>query len=212
MLASAATTRTERAFPAAVQGQHFQRACPTIFYEADSEIYAQGEVAGGIFRVEFGAVRIYRLLADGRRQIVAFHVAGETFGFEAGRVRGFFAESIVATGLISVDMELSGQYSPRLMDVLLQSMIRAQGHLLVVGRQQALEKIAVFLLDLSERQGGFYTVDLVMSRTDIADYLGMTIETVSRSISKLRSLGILRLKTLRSIEILKPERLWHLSQ
>lgn len=56
---------------------------PLSFYPAGAEIYAQGEKAGGFYQVEFGAVRVYRLLADGRRQISAFHLAGETFGFEA---------------------------------------------------------------------------------------------------------------------------------
>src|SRR5690606_39756920 len=69
------------------------------FYPAGTEIYAQGEVCNGLFTVEFGAVRIYRLLSDGRRQISAFHLAGETFGFEADSTHHFFAEAICATGI-----------------------------------------------------------------------------------------------------------------
>ncbi|ESW75420.1 transcriptional regulator [Mesorhizobium sp. LSJC285A00] len=59
---------------------------PLSFYSAGAEIYAQGEKAGAFYQVEFGAVRVYRLLADGRRQISAFHLSGETFGFEADTV------------------------------------------------------------------------------------------------------------------------------
>ena len=72
---------------------------PLSFFPAGAEIYAQGEKAGPFYQVEFGAVRIYRLLADGRRQISAFHLAGETFGFEADSTHHFFAEAINATGI-----------------------------------------------------------------------------------------------------------------
>ena len=72
---------------------------PLSFFPAGAEIYAQGEKCGGLYRVEFGAVRVYRLLADGRRQISAFHLAGEMFGFEADDIHHFFAEAICATGI-----------------------------------------------------------------------------------------------------------------
>jgi CRP/FNR family nitrogen fixation transcriptional regulator len=98
------------------------------------------------------------------------------------------------------------------MELALKEMIRAQQHLLVVGKQNALEKLAVFLVDLAERQGDLDLIDLPMTRTDIGDYLGMTIETVSRSLSKLRADGILRLRSSRSVEILKSERMRRLSR
>ena len=184
---------------------------PITMHGAEAEIYAQGELAKSLYHIEFGAVRIYRLLADGRRQVVAFHVAGETFGFEAGNVRSFFAESIVPTGLTVVDIGHEGCYSSQLIELALREMIRAQQHLLVVGRHSALEKVAVFLVDLAERQGDLDVIDIPMTRTDIGDYLGMTIETVSRSLSKLRDDGILRLRSSRSIEVLKPSHLRRLS-
>ena len=184
---------------------------PITMHSAEAEIYAQSELAKTLYHIEFGAVRIYRLLADGRRQVVAFHIAGETFGFDAGDVRSFFAESIVPTGLTVVDLDQDGRYSSQLMDLALREMIRAQQHLLVVGRQSALEKVAVFLVDLAERQGDLDVIEIPMTRSDIGDYLGMTIETVSRNLSKLRDDGILRLHSSRSIEILKPVHLRRLS-
>lgn len=193
--------------PAGLHARAFARPRPVTFHPADAEIYAQGEQAGTIHRIEFGAVRIYRLLADGRRQVVAFHIAGETFGFEAGRTRSFFAESIVSTGLTTVDVDADGRYSSDLMELALRSMVRAQEHLLVVGKQSAVEKLAVFLTDLDDRQGGDGIIDLPMTRTDIGDYLGMTIETVSRNFSKLRTMGILRLKNHRCVEVLKADKL-----
>ncbi|MBM7323257.1 helix-turn-helix domain-containing protein [Agrobacterium sp. S2] len=182
------------------------------FHASGSEIYAQGEKSGSLYRIESGAVRIYRLLTDGRRQVVAFHVQGETFGFEAWGCRSFYAEAIVPTGLTSIEAEGSEIHRGDLMALALRSMIRAQEHLLVVGRQSALEKLAVFLVDLDRRQGDVGIIDLPMTRTDIGDYLGMTVETVSRSMSRLREKGIVRLKNARCIEILRRDKLQAISE
>lgn len=172
------------------------------FFPAGGEIYAQGEKSGDLYEVEFGAVSVYRLLADGRRQISAFHLAGEIFGFEAGAVHRFFAEAICAT---SVRMLRTGarqnEHANELLPMALQGLVRAQEHLLVLGRQNAIERVAAFLVDLSERQGGLKQIDLPMSRMDIADYLGLTVETVSRVFSRLRRTGIIRLLSLRRVEV-----------
>lgn len=175
---------------------------PPTFFPAGSEIYAQGEKSGNLYQVEFGAVRIYRLLADGRRQISAFHLAGELFGFEVDKSHHFFAEAICGTG-IRVIRSSASHAVPELLSMALQSLVRAQEQLLVLGRQNAMERVAAFFLEMSERQGGLRQVELPMSRLDIADYLGLTIETVSRVISKLRLKGVIRLPSLRSVEIVK---------
>ncbi len=178
------------------------------FYPADTEIYAQGEKSGNLYKIEFGAVRVYRLLADGRRQISAFHLAGDIFGFEADPFHHFFAEAINATGIRIVRVSSSNRtFADDLLPIALQGLVRAQEHLLVLGRQNAAERVAVFLTDMSERCGGLRQFDLPMSRSDIADYLGLTFETVSRAISKLKERGIIRLPGLRSIEIVKPQTL-----
>lgn len=174
------------------------------FFPADAEIYAQGEKTGNLCKVEFGAVRVYRLLADGRRQIAAFHLPGEIFGFEADTTHHFFAEAIGATGISVLRMSSpEGFLASELLQMALQGLVRAQEHLLVLGRQNAVERVAAFLADMSERQGGLRQVELPMSRMDIADYLGLTIETVSRVFSRLKQKGIIRLLSLRSIEIVK---------
>ena len=176
---------------------------PISFFPAGSEIYAQGEKAGAFYQVEFGAVRIYRLLADGRRQISAFHLAGETFGFEAGATHHFFAEAINATGVRVFRLNAGADMSHQLLPLALKGLTRAQEHLLVLGRQNAIERVAAFLVDMVERQGGLRQVELPMSRTDIGDYLGLTIETVSRVFTRLKDKGVIRLLNLRSVEILK---------
>lgn len=171
------------------------------FFPAGSEIYAQGEISYNHYKVEFGAVRIYRLLTDGRRQISAFHLAGEVFGFEAGTTHHFFAEAICATGIRVLRTSRQHEFAGELLPMALQSLVRAQEHLLVLGRQNAVERVAVFLAEMSERQGDLRSIELPMPRMDIADYLGLTIETVSRVFSKLRQRGVINLPSLRTVEV-----------
>jgi len=188
-------------------GQH-----PTVTYAANCEIYAQGERASALYRLSFGTVRLYRLLADGRRQISAFCVAGEVFGFEADAEHHFFAEAICAAGIRVYRKPLDGETAALLLPVALKALVRAQEHLLVIGRQSASERVAAFLIDMMERQGAPPTLELAMPRSDIADYLGLTIETVSRTFSKFRERGLLRLHGARTVEIVKAEALRQLSK
>jgi CRP/FNR family nitrogen fixation transcriptional regulator len=167
-------------------------------FAGGKEIYTPGQKSGTFYEVEFGAVRLHRLLSDGRRQVIAFYLAGETFGFEAERTHTFFAEAIVPTGLRSFSQ--AGN-SEKILTLALRGMLRAQEHLMVIGRQTAVERIAGFLLDMANRQGNLDNFDLPMSRLDIADYLGLTIETVSRVFAKLRSSNLIKLQSVRCVQI-----------
>jgi CRP/FNR family nitrogen fixation transcriptional regulator len=182
------------------------RPSAVTLYAENAVIYAQGEAAGPLYLVEFGTVRICRITADGRRQISAFHFAGEVFGFEADGEHHFYAESVDGAGvrvLRSAGEELAG----RLLPLALRSLIRAQEHLLVLGRQNASEKMAAFLLDLAARQESDRLVDLSMQRMDIADYLGLTFETVSRVLHKLKDAGLVALPSTKQVELLDIEAL-----
>lgn len=177
---------------------------PPIFVAADRVIYAPGDPAGGIYTVEFGGVRVYRLLTDGRRQISAFHLPGEIFGLEAGDTHRCFAEAMCATGLrIACRRSVRKELEAKLLPMALTSLTQAQQHLLVLGRQNSMERVAAFLLELFERQGGLPQIELPMSRMDIADYLGLTIETVSRVFSKLKQNQVIRLRNSRRVEIVR---------
>lgn len=204
-----ARDRATGPLPAPFSGSPVQ---PLAFYPAGGEVYAQGDRSGTLYHVEFGAVRVYRLLCDGRRQISAFHLAGEVFGFESGTERHFFAEAIGATALRAMRPVTCASLSHDLLPLALQELVRAQEHLLVLGRQNATERVAAFLVDMAERQGGLEQFELPMSRTDIGDYLGLTIETVSRAFSKLKERGVIRLPSLRGVEILKWQVLCSLSE
>jgi CRP/FNR family nitrogen fixation transcriptional regulator len=172
------------------------------FFAADSEIYAQSQSCESLYQVEFGAVRICRLLSDGRRQISAFHFAGEVFGFECQGSHHFCAEAICSTGLKVLQFS-AAQAAGEVLPMAVQSLVHAQEHLLVLGRQNSVERIAGFLMEMSKRQSGLRHIELPMSRSDIADYLGLTTETVSRVFSRLKVTGVIKLPDLRSVEIVR---------
>ena len=179
----------------------------TTLYRANEEIYAQGARATALYQVEFGAVRVYRLLADGRRQISAFHFPGDVFGFEPGESHHFFAEAIASTGIRVYRRPVDPELAREILPIALDALVRAQEHLLVIGRQNAAERVAAFLIDLMDRQDGLAQLELAMSRADIGDYLGLTIETVSRVLSRFKEKGYIRLAGARNAEIVRVDAL-----
>jgi CRP/FNR family nitrogen fixation transcriptional regulator len=174
---------------------------PVTFYPTDSTIFAQGDKAGSVYLVEFGTVRICRVTSDGRRQINSFHFAGDVFGFEAGDERQCYAESVDGAGIRVVHTDASGVPAHRLLQLALTSFASAQHHLLRLGRMNAVEKLASFLLDLLDRQESDNVVALQMQRCDIADYLGLTFETVSRVLRSLKDGGIIKVPSIDRVEI-----------
>jgi len=172
------------------------------FYRANEVIYAQGEAAGPLYLVEYGTVRICRLTADGRRQVSAFHFAGEIFGFESGAEHQSFAESVDGVGIRVLRPLSSSGLGAGVLAVALKTLARVQDHLLLLGRMNAAEKMAAFLLDLRERQHSDRFIDLSMQRNDIADYLGLTFETVSRILRVLKEAKAIRVPSVSRIEIL----------
>ena len=164
-------------------------------------LFDEGDEAEYFYQVVSGAVRSYKLLSDGRRQIDAFHLRGDIFGLEAGCDHRFSAEavgdvSVIAyrRGRLGVLMRDDAAFRDKIMAATLRSLERAQAHMLLLGRKTAEEKIATFLLDMAERiskdDGQF---ELPMQRCDIADHLGLTIETVSRVLSRFARSGLIRL-------------------
>lgn len=195
LVAGERTSVVAKAFPATY---------PLLVFVAGEEIHAQGKRADRLYRVEFGMVRAYLLMADGRRLISSFHLPGEVFGLEVDGVHHFFADAIGVTGLRAIPYSTAGDVLQEIMEDALRAHMHAQEHLLLLGRQNAVERIAAFLLDMAERKGGLEQFELPMSRGDIGDYLGLSIETVSRVISKLRADGVIGLVSLRTLRILKP--------
>jgi CRP/FNR family nitrogen fixation transcriptional regulator len=189
-------------------------------YRKDREIFGENEPADYVYQVTTGAVRSYKLLSDGRRQIGAFHLTGDVFGLENAAVHRFTAEAIVDTKVRLVkreSMELIAENDVLvvrdLLNVTTSNLQHAEDHMLLLGRKTALERVAAFLLEMDRRltQAGFFA--LPMSRRDIADYLGLTVETVCRELHHLHDQGILGFLSpnQRQIVLLDREKLAHLS-
>jgi CRP/FNR family transcriptional regulator, nitrogen fixation regulation protein len=175
----------------------------------NAEIYAEGESAGYVYKVISGVVRISKLLPDGRRQISAFHMAGEMFGFEADEVHLASAEAVVPVkviafkwgGLLGVARQPASLLR-ELLSLAVKGLRHTQDHLLLLGRKSARERLAAFLLEMDQRTGSTRGLDLAMPRHDIADYLGLTLETVSRMFAELKEMGTIRLESARRVHLL----------
>jgi CRP/FNR family transcriptional regulator, nitrogen fixation regulation protein len=158
----------------------------------NAEIFGEGEPAEYIYKVVSGAVRGYKLLDDGRRQVAAFHMPGEVFGLEIGAEHRFSAEAIVDTVVLFVRRSAilsaaarDSDIARQLWTLTAQDLQRVQEHMLVLGCMNAKQRVASFLLQMARRGPESNEIELPMSRQDIADYLGLTIETVSRTMSQL---------------------------
>src|SRR5215475_1730500 len=167
-------------------------------YRKDEEIYGEAEPAEYVYQVVSGAVRSYKLLSDGRRQIGAFHLVGDIFGLENGALHRFTAEAIVDTSVRLVrraSLEhvatTNALVARNLLSMTTNNLQHAEEHMLLLGRKTSLERVAAFLLEMDRRLTAAGVMALPMSRRDIADYLGLTLETVSRALSCLHDKGIL---------------------
>jgi CRP/FNR family transcriptional regulator, nitrogen fixation regulation protein len=168
-------------------------------YRRGNEIFGEAEPAGHVYQIKSGAVRTFKLLSDGRRQIGAFHLPGDIFGIESGDIYRFTAEAILETRVriarrerfFGGDPEASGFSNKELLKLIAGSLERAESHVLLLGRQIARERVAAFLTEMDCRLRSPKILVLPMPRRDIADYLGLTHETVTRCFSALRDLGVL---------------------
>jgi len=182
-----------------------------LSFAHDREIYGEGDEAELFFKVVSGVVRTCKFLSDGRRQIEAFHVAGDLFGFEAVEDYRLSAEAVSDCTVIAYRRKgverLAAEneaLSRQLFAYAMRGMTRAQDHSLLLGRKSALEKVAAFLLECAEHSSDIRSISLAMSRQDIADYLGLTIETVSRTLSQLERDGVIALPSAREIRFRNP--------
>ena len=169
-----------------------------ITYKKGTEIYGEREPAEHVYQVKVGAVRTYKLLTDGRRQIGAFHLVGDIFGLENGNEHRFTAEAVVKTTLRQIkrqSLDLVAESDPavrrNLLSMTTSNLEHAENHMLLLGRKNALERVVAFLLEMDERVTATGIIALPMGRLDIADYLGITLETVSRALSRLQQAGVL---------------------
>jgi CRP/FNR family transcriptional regulator, nitrogen fixation regulation protein len=159
----------------------------------DEEIFGESEAAEYVYKVIKGVVRTYKILSDGRRQIGGFYLPGDIFGLEIGKEHQFSAEAIRDVTVLVVRRSAIVSLAERDCDAARalwsftgRELNRVQEHLLLLVKT-AQQRVASFLLEMSTRLAATDAIELPMSRQDIADYLGLTIETVSRTMTQLAS-------------------------
>jgi CRP-like cAMP-binding protein len=191
-----------RGTPFVVEGCVVQTAC-------DGVIYAQEDPAQSVYQVVAGAVRTLSHTSDGRRIIHGFHLPGEIFGLEREKLHLCSAEAVCDARLVRcgrAQLQALADEDMRAADAmwwwLLLSRDRTADRLHFLTRANAVDKVADFLIDIAQRTGSAGRIELPMSRYDIADYLGLSPETVSRAFSALREKGLIACRG-RSVLILE---------
>lgn len=186
-------------------------------------LFNEGEPADHVFNVTAGAVKVYKLLADGRRQMTGFLFPGDFLGLANEEIYAYSGEAIIHTTLCRFPrrkleklLEMHPKMERRLLGMASHELAVAQEQMLLLGRKTAREKITSFLIMLSRRavqrgQSG-NPVYVPMSRNDIGDYLGLTTETVSRTFTQLKQSGSINLLQSGKVELAQRTRLEEISE
>jgi CRP/FNR family transcriptional regulator len=175
-----------------------------LHFASCETVFAQEEMTTSFYNLLEGVMRLYKLLPDGRRQIVGFALPGDFLGLTASPCHSFSADAIGPVAVCRFSRTSFSRYiedKPHLLrrinELTIRELSQAQDHMVLLGRRSAEEKVATFLIAwrdrLAELKGLSKTVPLPMSRLDIADFLGLTIETVSRTFTKLDREGVIEI-------------------
>lgn len=194
--------------PASVLTEAFERHGMRMAYGRDEEIYAQDDAVELLYQVVRGVVRTSRLTVDGRRQVGDFYYAGDIFGLEPGPEHRFAAEALADCEILLVRRSAvravagDAELNRAILEATRQEMERLQEHVVMLGRKSARERVGSFLMSLVRSREESH-VDLPMTRQDMADYLGLTIETVSRMLTQLQGDAIVAFPSSRRFQIRK---------
>jgi CRP/FNR family nitrogen fixation transcriptional regulator len=177
-------------------------------FTRDEEIYAEGDLSDSWYQVLSGTVRICKLLADGRRHIAEFCFGSDCFGLGSAGEQVFSAEAVGDVIVMRYPrratarlLDEAPQLARDLCNMTLRDLAHAQTRMFLLGRMTACERVANFLLEMFERRDVQRALDLPMSRNDIADYLGLTIETVCRVLSAFKRDGTIAIPNAHRIEL-----------
>lgn len=185
-----------------------------VFFESDENTY--------LFNIVSGAVRLSKLLSDGRRQVTGFLFPGDFVGLSVADVYAYTAEALSDTSLCRFNrasliklLDRFPKLEHRLLELASNELVEAQAHLLMLGQKHVMEKISSTLIHLMRRIGQRYddaiVIDLPMTRTDLAEYAGVTTESVSRCFTRLRKQSVIRLPTVWSVHVLREDELERLA-
>ena len=188
----------------------------TIEIEAHQPIFDEAERAHHVFNVTSGAVKIYKLLSDGRRQITGFLFPGDFLGLTHNENYAYSAEAIAHTTLcrfprekLEALLDEMPKLEQRLLGMASHELAAAQDQMILLGRKSAKERVASFLVMLSNAAARHgrpdNPVSLPMTRNDMGDYLGLSLETVSRALTQLKTQGFIQLMDERRVRLAKPE-------
>ena len=187
-------------------------------FEGGQEVVGEGDPTENFFLVMRGMFRAVKFTRDGRRQVFAFYMPGDICGLEPDESHKLTIEAVDSSAMAILPRSacrIRMNDDPRLNAALFDGATRALtlsiDHMMMIGRSSAEERLAWFLTMLSGRYPNARLLDLAMQRQDIADYLGLTIETVSRTFTLFRDRGFLKLPRKRRVEILRPEALARLA-
>jgi CRP/FNR family transcriptional regulator len=176
-------------------------------------LFHEGDEAKHVFTVTDGVLKLYKLLSDGRRQITGFLVAGAFLGLAYGRSYLFSAEAVTPTRLCRFSRRRFETFATEhpelereLLSVASNELAQAQDQMLLLGRKTARERLATFLWNMAKHQDG-EIIMLSMSRADIADYLGLTVETVSRTFTAMRKDSLINIRRSGAVELMEPNRI-----
>ncbi len=192
--------------PASALTSAFDKLGTRMSYGRNEEIYAQDDDADMLYQIVRGVVRTSRLTADGRRQVGDFYYAGDLFGLEPGPEHRFAAEALsdceVAVVRRSAVRAHAGdaELDRAILEATRLEMERLQEHVMLLGRKSARERVGSFLMSIAQRETRD-EVDLPMGRQDMADYLGLTIETVSRMLTQLQGESIVAFPSSRRFQV-----------
>jgi CRP/FNR family transcriptional regulator, nitrogen fixation regulation protein len=186
-------------------GQSMRLMGAVVAYPRNTEIFGENEPADYLYKVVSGSVRTYKILSDGRRQVGGFYLPGDIFGLEFAEEHSLSAEAITDAKVLVVKRTalhaLAGRdasVAQQLFALTGRELHRVQDRILLLIKS-AQERVASFLLEMAERTAQKNIIDLPMSRQDIADYLGLTIETVSRTLTSLETAAAIEVSTSRRI-------------
>ena len=190
--------------------------------ETGTHLFREGDDAEHVYEIKSGILRLTRVLENGKRQVIAFGLPGDIIGFPNGDLHHTDCNVIASAEIVAHRRRTleTGEGDPethqRLLHAALREISAMQDHFMMLARKSAMEKVASFLIVLSQRTGtpvgNYTTFSLPMRRADIADFLGLTIETVSRMLTLLRGQGAITLETPQTVLIQNMERLINASQ
>src|SRR5574337_673193 len=190
-----------------------------VSFEAGQEVVGEGDPTENLYLVIRGLFRAVKFTRDGRRQVFSFYMPGDLCGLEPEPTHKLTVEAVDSAAMAILPrracrarMNGDPKLNAALFNGATRALTRSIDHMMMIGRSSAEERLAWFLTMLAERsQREKATLELAMQRRDIADYLGLTIETVSRTFTSFRDRGYLRLPRKRKVELLRPDALARLA-